>query len=154
MESTHVRKALGWLAMAIIVLLPFQNCAPAFEPDGAGKARAASAGPNTPGASIDDINIPSEKKPALVCGEDGYNYLRRTYINKNCAACHDDKALAYPLFGRSDSSLAYQTAKGISDEKWHKTVTQNSFCFPNCNLSSTGQMYMALEEWLKNRNCP
>ncbi len=154
MRRMRLGGILGWMTLSFAVLLPFQNCGSGFQVEGAGKTVAASSGTGAPTSTIDDINIPKEVKPALLCGEDGYNYLRRNYINKNCAACHDDKALAYPLFGRSDSSLAFQTAKGITDEKWHKTTTENAFCYPNCNLSTSGQMYKAIQEWLKNRNCP
>ncbi|MCB0413319.1 MAG: hypothetical protein KDD50_03240 [Bdellovibrionales bacterium] len=92
-------------------------------------------------------------KPALMCGEEGYNYLLQNYFLPNCSQCHENGGFKEPYFADSNLTIAYSEALTISNSKFIETSTKNNFCLGDCNLHEGEELLADLKTWLVNRTC-
>ncbi len=102
-----------------------------------------------------DVNNFKEVPPAVICGKSGYDFLLRNYIRYNCGSCHASGGAGFPPFTATNLDDAYFSAMTVAKDRWIATVTQNRFCGPVCNLSTTGEVFRGLMEWIDHRStCP
>lgn len=129
----------------------FQNCAPPPKTSSAENNTSTYVAP--PG--LPAINYFKEPRPALLCGPDGWAYLQRNYIDKNCAGCHYQGSVVNSFsFGDRNINISFNNAKLITKSQWHTFTTRNGFCYPNCDILPEGEVYHGLMEWADNHDCP
>jgi len=101
------------------------------------------------------INFFKEKRPDLICGEEGYAFLMRNYITQNCSSCHTKGGFndLRPL-ADTDLQKAFQSALGVNRDEWTAFTTANALCYPDCNLDKEGEVFKGIMEWYDNKVCP
>lgn len=128
-------------------LLAYTNCSE--YPDGEKPNASYQLGDPT------NVNNFKEVPPPVICGKAGYEFMLRNYIRYNCGSCHGASGVGFPSFTATDVDDAYFSAMTVGRDRWIATVTQNRFCGPACNLSTTGEVFNGLLQWLDNKStCP
>lgn len=147
--SQKSKNIIRIIATLMVLALTYQQCG--METGIEDLASDAGLGSN----EVRQIDLLQEPKPALVCGPDGYQYIVRNYLKTNCGDCHTTFSQIPHTFTHDDANTAFSEAMGVPAAKWRETITHNNFCGPNCNLSTRGEVYAAISEWLDNRvACP
>lgn len=141
------RSVVMWISGLLIVGALYTNCQ-------GGHMNVSSSGSFQLG-DPSNINNYKEYPPAVICGSAGYDFLLRNYLRANCGSCHGAGGIAFPQFTDSNLQNAYWAAQLVARDKWVTTTTNNQFCGPDCNLSTSGQVYKGLMEWLDHKtSCP
>lgn len=133
-----------------VLAMAFVNCG-RFDVVGEEKTSSSSGGGGWVGRPIDRFTV---EPPTLLKGREGYSFLLDQYLNKHCAACHDEAAFFTNLpMAAKDFETSYQTALFIDKAGFLDSVSDNKFCVPkgSCNLSKDGEVYQAIAQWLDNR---
>ncbi|HEX4925296.1 MAG TPA: hypothetical protein VFV50_14475 [Bdellovibrionales bacterium] len=108
-----------------------------------------SASPST--RTSTDINRLRTPRPALIRGQAGYEYILNEYLRPQCASCHDQNSFVGMVFASDDPAQAYNDALRYATPNFLNSVSNNKFCGSSCSLSTSGEVYDAIEEWLNNR---
>lgn len=139
------------LSLGFIVLFLYQNCQKAPSSEGESPSMVYRAPPGLPA-----INYFKEEPPSpLICGPNGWAFLMRNYISKNCSACHSkDSFTKGRAFADANLELAYSEARWITKSQWHQFTIKNDFCYPNCDIVTDGEIYQGLMQWADNEICP
>lgn len=150
MNETNSKKIFAFITF-LIVITSYQNCAPPPPPtSNTNSTNSMYVAPS----GLPAINYFREQRPASLCGKDGWAFLQRNYISKNCSGCHYKGSIIAPYaFGDQDINIAYADAVLISKPKWDSFTTHNGFCYPNCNILPEGEVYHGIMEWTDHHTC-
>lgn len=142
-----------WLKVATLVLplvIIFENCS-----GGSNSLKVAESSSITAPDGLPPINYFVTAPPPLICGPSGWSFMMTNYIRVNCSGCHYSGSIVAPIaFADNNSLIAYQQAQLVSASSWSQFVTKNTFCYPDCNLDTRGEIYQGLMQWAANKTCP